>query len=302
MAPRKPKKDMGDDMLEGAALSAGKALEKAGVVKALLHPSAKALGDYWGKRTQQWVEGLDERRAKNVNQHMAKVKAVEKLSPPETTPTERQFASLIEWTSEAQTIDPEAEPELSALWQALLADILRNDPSADEMRIVLQQMTRADAQALLTMEIYQRPFSPFHFAFNPNRSGPGQPYLDRFKRWGLLTNTLTLRRVAARSIILIMAMIVAVAGSQMPDMLMLIGFGQEARMLPAASTVFAGSMVAVIAFSLVGELGRFGYTRLGWRLRESGERYLREKIPAAKPAETETPATKPRRARRPKSS
>ncbi|MDR7145170.1 hypothetical protein [Rhizobium sp. BE258] len=152
MAPTKPKKDMDDDMLEGAALSAGKTLEKAGVFKALLQPSAKALGDYWGKRTQQWVEGLNERRAKNVSQHMTKVKAVAKLSPPDVAPTERQFTSLLEWTSEAQTIDPEAEPELSALWQALLADILRNDPYADEMRVVLQEMTRADAQAFLTME------------------------------------------------------------------------------------------------------------------------------------------------------
>ncbi|WP_413711755.1 hypothetical protein [Rhizobium sp. Rhizsp82] len=301
MAPRKPKKDMDgdDDMLEGAALSAGKALEKAGVWKALLLPASKVLGDFMGKRTQEWVDGLDERRAKNVEAHYAKMKTIEHIDPPKNGPTERQFTALVEWTAEAQTVDPEAEPELAALWQSLLGDIYRNDPYADELASILKNMTRADARMFLNGRYHRKPFILFR---EMDRNDIGPPYIERFKQWGLISRRMAVERI---TLILAVSFVGGTSGllaSRAPYFKALLFPSSESAsgLWTWSLAVTIASLLAIFMSTFIMDIARMELTPLGRRLYYSGRRYLDAPTPPIAQPEPPEPAKPAPRARRTK--
>jgi hypothetical protein len=265
-------------MMGGALVGAANAAQKAGLVRALFHPSAKALGDYWGKRTQEYVEGLDERRAKNVATHDAKVKADGTVKMPPNGPTERQFNALMQWTEKAQAVDPDAEPELAAMWQSLLSEIYSNDPQADELQGILKDMTRGDAKALLMM--------------TPCRNRDLRaPYAERFKRWGLIENRIDSRRISQVAAAAIFAVTVALVGVQSPYLFPTFKYASAQEATPAIAILFGGFMVAAIALVVILDVGAVKLSPLGRRLWENGNKYLAMATPV--PVATDIPPPMP---------
>jgi len=126
------------------------AAAESSVGKSLLGPAATALGKYFGRRTEAWIEQREQRQKQNVAGHLEHIKTIEHIAVP-NEPTERQADKLDEWAEFAQNIDPEKDTELAALWQALLSEIIRDDPDADDLIGTLRQLNAADAQALLDM-------------------------------------------------------------------------------------------------------------------------------------------------------
>jgi hypothetical protein len=277
-----------DNMLEGPLVGAANAAQKAGLVKALLLPSAKALGDYMGNRTQEWVEGLGARRAKNVAAHSAKVKAAGKVDAPVNGPTERQFNALMQWTEQAQAVDPDLEPELAAFWQSLLADIYANDPLADELQVILKEMTRGDAQALLSM--------------HPNRNRDLRPpYVERFKRWGLTEARIDSRKISQMVAVAILGVTVAIVGVQTPFLFPTFEYKDAQEVTPAIAILFGGFSAALIASIFLLEFGKSRLSPLGRRLWESGNKYFKMASPVpvvteTRPVAPEPPEPAPRRA------
>jgi hypothetical protein len=137
----------GVDMI-GSAVAVGNSKP----FSALLGPAFGHLGDFLGKRTKEWVDGVEARRAKNTHFHVNKVKTIEHIPEEVQVATERQAVALIEWAEEAQKVDPEKEDDLSALWQGILGGIFRNEPDSEEMIAVLKQMKRSEARALLELQ------------------------------------------------------------------------------------------------------------------------------------------------------
>jgi len=120
-------------------------------MKALLTPAFTHLGAYMGECAGAWVDGLRARREKNLASH---IDAVAKERPefnPEKV-TERQARLAIEWAKEAETIDPEAEKELAALWRGLLASINKNDDDAGEMLKILRELSPTQARFILSFK------------------------------------------------------------------------------------------------------------------------------------------------------
>lgn len=145
--------DDGEDGEENGAGMIGTALAvgDSKPFTALLGPAFTHLGNYLGKRTQDWVDGLEERRAKNTRIHVEKVKTVEHIPDEGQDPTERQAHLLIDWVAQAQKVDPEKEDDLAALWQGILSGIYRNEADTEELITILNQMNRTDARALLDL-------------------------------------------------------------------------------------------------------------------------------------------------------
>lgn len=265
MPPRKSKgKEVdtseGNDML-GPVTAVANAAQKAGLIKDLLGPSAKVLGNHWGKRTQEYVDGLEARRQKNVTEHYERVKKVGKVEPPRNGPTERQFTAILEWTHQAQTVDPEEEPELAAMWQSLLSDIYKNDPYSEEIQAVLKNMTRGDARTFLNLH-------PWHSRPIPS------PYFERFKQWGLVETRLRSNQIAQMSAMGILAIMIALIGQSAPGIM---PFADAfAALMPVVSIMFGGFIAAALVVMAVRDLNRVRMTPLGEHLFTSGRRYLQQ--------------------------
>lgn len=264
MPPRKAKgKEVnaseGNDML-GPVTAVANAAQKSGLVKDLLSPSAKALGNYWGKRTQEYVDGLEARRQKNVAEHYERVKKVSNPKPPENGPTERQFAAIVNWTESAQSVDPEQEPELAAMWQSLLSDIYKNDPYSDEVQSVLKNMTRGDAHTFLRLDRWSSTTVP-------------SPYLERFKQWGLVDNRIKSDQILKMSVMTIAALMIALIGQSAPS-LFPSGSDPFLALMPIISIFFGGSIAAAMVIRTIQNLNRVRMTPLGEHLYVSGTRFL----------------------------
>jgi hypothetical protein len=99
------------------------------VMKDLLGPSAKILGEYLGDHTRDWVSKLREQKRKNLGDHERKVveitgEHVDIFNKPETGPAIERWAAV--------AIDvPIEDPERAAIYEAILAEILSSDRSSD---------------------------------------------------------------------------------------------------------------------------------------------------------------------------
>jgi hypothetical protein len=270
-----------DNMLLPIAGAAANAAQKAGLIKDLFSPTAKVLGAHWGKRTQEWLNGEPDRHAKNVSGHIDKVRAIENIEPSKNDPTERQFVALAQWTEKAQTVDPELEPELAALWQSLLADIFKNDPEADELQNILKEMNRADAREFLLMA-------------ETSGRGVRPPYLERFKRWGLVENSLQKQSIQRFIILGGGTGMLALLGTQLPNLIKDYSESQSTAQFASMSLVMAGVILLCLILFALREITQVSLTPLGLRLLKSGERYFRAKMPEAAnvvPVEPEQTAT-----------
>lgn len=275
-----------DDMALSVIGAAASAAQKAGLIKALLHPSAKALGDYMGKRTQEWVDGLDARRARIVSTHYEKVKIIDHITPPKNGPTERQFNALVAWTEQAQSVDPEEEPELAALWQSLLSEIYNNNPYADEILVVLKNMTRGDARTFLRLSEEGRHHIP-------------PPYLERFKQWGLVETGMSSRQLSYTAACLVLALMIALIGQSLPANQIL--SPEFVAVIPTMG-ILAGGMIAVmVSYMVIRDFSRARLTPLGYRLIRSGTKYFSAQTPKVVATATE-PAPEPASEQAPKPS
>ncbi|WP_156913562.1 hypothetical protein [Mesorhizobium sp. WSM3224] len=234
---------------------------------ALLGPAFGVLGDYWGERMKQWV---DAKRAKNVAEHVEKVKTIEHIATEIIEPTERQAAAMLDWAEEAQKIDPEREDDLAALWQGILGRIY-NDEDTEELVATLKQMNRGDAKALLEMSTEWFPGE----TLDPIRSA-------RFQRLGLLVLFDWRPEVRDRlpsSILFVVAAVMA--GFVIPPFLTVqIGEGGASgmsRLIAALSVPLAVTLALASAMAFFGPIMRrisnVRLSRLGQQLLESGSRY-----------------------------
>jgi len=124
---------------------AGKAVEKTGVIKALLLPTAKAYGDDWGRRAKERLaEAAKARQAANLEAHVEAIRGrVSEDSNPDP-----QLTS--DWLDGARDIDPE-DKELSAAWRATMLAIARGDAQRSELLSIIKTMTPSEAAAFLVL-------------------------------------------------------------------------------------------------------------------------------------------------------
>ncbi len=134
------------------AASAGKALDKAGVWKALLLPMAKAYGDHWGQQAQQRIaEAIEAKKLKNLSAH---IEAVEERAGPEADP-DPDPEMLLAWMEGAARVDPHDE-ELAAAWRGVFDAIAAGDVYRTRMLAAARSLTPDEAHAFLNISRMQR--------------------------------------------------------------------------------------------------------------------------------------------------
>lgn len=239
-------------------------------VSALLGPSAKALGDYWGVITQECIEAWKAKRLANRRTHIARVVEVE--GRPKAKPTEEQAKFSFEWGENAETADPKLEPELSALWQGLLGDIYKQKPDVEELIEALKKFSNIEARLLL--EISDGWFRPV---------GNSQLY-ERLKSAGVVRDYSPVVDGLQRNGFLYVAFPIVFLSS----LLLLIGIVQPQFGGLASGTVsrlFNGSTISGMGILVIGtvflsfftRIGMMRLTQRGMRLKESGMRYRAER-------------------------
>ena len=117
----------------------------------LFGPAFREIGAYGG----EWAKELTEKwRAKRNANASAHIEAVRKLEGPrpETEVTEKRAKLLLEWKGQAEQIDPDEEPDLSAVWRQLLVQIEDKAKSYSDMAHqidVIKKLTPKSAHLLL---------------------------------------------------------------------------------------------------------------------------------------------------------
>jgi hypothetical protein len=213
------------------------------------------------------VDSLEERRAKNVRDHIERVKGTEKIPEEERDRSEHEMLLLLQWVDEAQKVNPEAEADLAALWQGILADIYRNEGDSDELMAALKLMKRSDALALLQM---------------PRRRWIEQDVIGRsrathFQTLGLMEpfgwRDARQREFMNYPMLAFMAVICAFSA-----IMLLSALPPYAAPVPASVLAGAGLMLGAMALLLgalkvISHIGNYRLTRLGQRLRNNGLKY-----------------------------
>jgi hypothetical protein len=121
-------------------------IAETSVMKDLLGPSAKILGEYLGDHTRDWVAKLREQKRKNLSDHERKVveitgEQVDIFNKPETGPAIERWASV--------AIDiPIEDTERAAVYEAVLAEILISNRSSD-FQNAADRMSAAGMRILL---------------------------------------------------------------------------------------------------------------------------------------------------------
>jgi hypothetical protein len=149
---------------------------------ALLGPTFTALGSYWGELTEEKVAGWREKRVKNAQEHVRRVREKIKVLPP---PSDEKTARLTaEWEIGAETVDPN-EVELSALWEGLLGRVISGDDSVTEMMSALSRLTQNDAKVLLNLSTITNSNSSAIF-FKERREIVDRISISKLEKLGLI--------------------------------------------------------------------------------------------------------------------
>ncbi|WP_193189042.1 hypothetical protein [Nisaea sediminum] len=107
-------------------------------IKALFGPAAKAYGDHWGERVQQWVNS---KKSENAKRH---AEAVLGDTSAEDIPDKVQL-DLLSWYEKAGNVDPEKREESAAIRAALKATLAGDDDDA----ALLISLSKAEILCLL---------------------------------------------------------------------------------------------------------------------------------------------------------
>lgn len=120
-----------------------------GLINDLLGPSTKALGNFFGEKTEAH---LDNRRRKNVSSH---VKAVEDKHPGITIDVTPRIANHIEeWTKQASNV--ETEDIEAGMWRGILDQILHGNHDAQRMIQKAKDLSSDDLKFLSKVNNYRR--------------------------------------------------------------------------------------------------------------------------------------------------
>lgn len=233
-------------------------------VTALLGPAFGALGDYWGERMQETVEGWRKKRAANLQEHVERVLEVEG-PPSHAVPTEEQARLAASWEQVAQTIDPQTDAHLSGLWEGLLGRIYAKDADAAALQEALGQLGPSEAKVLLEFRNDSRP------------SAELAEIMEKLEALRLVRGFNILRHYRDRPTQVLMPLLAIVAGFTFSSYAQVMPSLGE---LPSTSYVLmamgptlglAGALAAI--YPMISRVGRYQLTSLGKKLRSIGLRY-----------------------------
>jgi hypothetical protein len=252
----------------------GNAIAKAvnsGPGKTLLTPAAKAFGDYLGWRAKEITDRWKKQREKNLETHADKVREREG-TPVLREPTEKQVILVSEWIERAQEVDPD-DPEIAALWQSLLGAIYRKETNAKEWLEVIKQLNESDARLLLCIP---QDFEP--------RNSREHGQATKLESLGLLEGfhlSRVVRWVIPNLLVLVIAIVVIVVFSSMPEQLVERYFGGTwllAKPIVIGITIlFSALNVIGLARNYLRHINQYSITDLGRDIRRSARRYLEKK-------------------------
>lgn len=233
---------------------------------ALLGPAFSAFGRYWGERAEEMVERWNEKRQRNMADHVQRV--ADAGVPPPEKPTENQFKQQAEWAAGASEVDPEEEPELAALWQSVLERINRSDRDSEKLLNVLREIEPEDAEYLL------RRAGRHTWRANDE----DQIVFDRLIAAGLLEKVRFLY-YRPHGIVVYLLSIACITMlwlfiSLSFDLPPFTGFPVSRELLASTFLLLAGFSVTA-AGAVAAYWGTARLSRLGRQLVESGQRYLR---------------------------
>ncbi|RWN30131.1 MAG: hypothetical protein EOR97_17315 [Mesorhizobium sp.] len=249
--------------LAGAVVSA----VNSGIGKSLFGPTAKAVGDYWGERTNETLDRWRAERSKNATSHVAAVMAVEGPSTRSFSESRAQLQE--EWLEGAEKIDPVDEPELASLWRASLAAIMKGDPYAEEMVKALRDLSPLDALNLLRFQNHSR----------ADERNPTAYY--RLEQRALIVRQMFFGRLFVRmgtmALAICIGMVVAAIWFQAEIATALPNVSQKTLSLTLMGLAVA---LALATFQMV---GNYRFTPLGAKLRAQGDKYFKAVEPSRKP-------------------
>ena len=126
----------------GAVKAAGE-LAETSVGKALLLPSAQALGGYMGEGVQAWIDARKRRRVENIKTHIDVVKQITGDEPAQSA---QDTDAFLEWFEGAGSIDP-TDADLATIWQAALLALSENSLMRRRVLAIAKQLQPDDAAA-----------------------------------------------------------------------------------------------------------------------------------------------------------
>lgn len=249
-------------------------------ISALLTPTFAAIGNDWGQQTQ---ERIDRRNAKRRENLLGHVDAVRRLKPElevDDPPTESAERFAQEWGEGAQSVDPQREADLAALWQGLLGSIYDGDDV--ELQIVtLKKMTSTDARMLLN--------------FRDHRADLERDQIERLRALGLIELRPfidTHRHLLVQATLLATVTFLVYNAADLSAVLVPAGMlsSSDIDQISRVAHLLAPFLLLVVAatagIAILSSLARSSalakrarLTTLGRRLRESASTYRRSSVP-----------------------
>lgn len=115
----------------------------------LLKPSAEVFAAHFASRSKEIVDSWAKKRRSNLEHHVRTVEQEGVIFPE--LPSEVQAILTNQWAEEAQQVDPEEDPELAALWEAILSQIAAAPSKARQLIRIVKQLDPDDASLLLSL-------------------------------------------------------------------------------------------------------------------------------------------------------
>ena len=120
-----------------------------GVLSDLLGPTARALGDYFGERTEAFVR---RKRDENLRKHIAEVHDATSARIDDITP--RIATDLSDWAKGAQDVDD--DDEKAALWRGILEGIIEGNERGDRLIEIAKSLSYDELEVLMSLNLPEK--------------------------------------------------------------------------------------------------------------------------------------------------